>query len=200
MLGAMSFPRFCPERWVGVLLGLALSLAALPAAASIVEAFDLATLVTRSDHAVLATAVRTQSRWDGRGRIVTDVTLRVEDSMKGDSSAGDEVVLVVLGGEIGDIGMTVAGEPRFTPGDRAIVFAARSSQGRLRPVGMTQGVLPIVERGGRALVQPGGDGLSLVRRSRDGVLRPAPAALLEPRALDRVIDEIRVLALPAVRP
>lgn len=197
MLAVMSRSAFCSDRTAGVMLCAALLLAAAPVAASITEAFDLPTLVARADDAVVVTAVRSESRWDSRGRIVTDITLRIEDSMKGGAVTGDEVVMVVFGGSIGDLGMTIAGEPHMALGDRAVVFATRSSQGWLRPVGMAQGVLPIVERDGRSFVEPGGVGLSLVQRGHDGVLRAAPGALLEARALSLLLDEVRTLATEA---
>ena len=59
----------------------------------------------------------------------------------------------------------------------------------VRPVGMAQGVLPVVQEGGRDMVEPGGRGLQLVRRGPGG-LAPATGALASRRSLDEVRAEI----------
>jgi hypothetical protein len=180
-------------RWSAPLLTLcALLAAAAPVVASTSLALDLRELVTSSDRIVMGTVLNREARYDDRRRIVTDVTVRVDESMKGTTGAGDELVIRCLGGEIGDLGMRVAGAPRFSDGQRSILFVA-ARRGHLRPVGMSQGVLPIDVRDGRELVLPGGEGLSLVRRSLEGRLVPATPALREPRPLPDVLDEIRTL-------
>jgi hypothetical protein len=175
-----------------------LALAALPAAASVTTALDLRELVTEAEHVVLATVVSQRSSYDARRRIVTDVTLRVEDAMKGGRAAGATLVVRRLGGAIGDLGMRVEGEASFADGERVVLFGATIG-GHLRPVGLSQGVLPVrTDTAGRELVFPGGGGLALVREVR-GRLVPAPAALLEPRPLSDVIDEIRVVVAETAR-
>lgn len=79
------------------------------------------------------------------GTIVkTRVVFRVQDPVFGTTSALE--VLEFLGGEWGDIGMAVAGMPRFTIGDRRIVFARRERS--INPiVGFTQGLLRIARDG-----------------------------------------------------
>lgn len=167
-----------------------LILATAPASASVVEALDLGQLVRRADQVVVGRATGTRSSWDDRHRIVTDVTVRVEQSMKGGAGAGDEIVVRQLGGAIGDLGMRVAGEPTIGTGDRMVLFGRRTRAGRLRPVGMSQGVLPVLVEDGRDVVHPGGAGLALVQRVR-GQLVAAPPALIHPRPLEEVVDDIR---------
>jgi hypothetical protein len=72
--------------------------------------------------------------------IKTRVIFRVQDPMLGTSAALE--VFEFLGGEVGDVGMAVAGMPRFTVGDRRMVFARRDRS--INPiVGFTQGLLQI---------------------------------------------------------
>lgn len=166
------------------------ALAAGPAAATVTAALDVRELVAQADHVVVGRVVSQHAHWDARRRIVTDVTVEVEQSMKG-AAEGERIVVRRLGGAIGDLGMRVAGEPDFTDGERAVLFAARSG-GLLRPVGMSQGVLPIrVDPRGREMVLPGGQGLALVRPVQGNRLVTAPAALIGPRPLEDVLDDIR---------
>jgi hypothetical protein len=162
----------------------------VPAAASVMAALELDELVSTADDVVIATAVDEESRWDDRGRIVTDVTLVVDEPMKGSLRAGDTFVVRHLGGSIGDLGMRVEGEVAFALGERSVVFAER--RGALsRVVGMSQGSLPIRrDTDGAEMVWPGGRGLALVRQARDGALVPSPGYLLAPRGLDVVRAEI----------
>jgi hypothetical protein len=171
-----------------VAAALLIALAALPVAGSVTEALSLRELVAQADRVAVVRAVHEEARWQ-RGRIVTDVTLRVETPMMG-AREGEEIVVRRLGGAIGDVGMRVEGEPAFTIGERSVVFA-RNVRGVLRPVGMSQGVLPIALEAGRPMVLPGGAGLSLVQRTPSARFVPAPAALAHPRPLDDVLDEIR---------
>jgi len=168
-------------------------LAAAPAAASITTALPLTELVGRADLVFVAVVVRQQARWDERRRIVTDVTLRVEECVKGSAAPGDELVLRRLGGVIGDLGMRVEGEPSFADGQRAVLFAQQSPVGpHLRAVGMSQGVMPVEDDGaGRAVVLPGGAGLSLVRRLPDGQIVRAPGAIMRATPLEDLLGRVR---------
>jgi hypothetical protein len=169
-----------------------LASAAVPAAASIAEALSLEGLVHTSDHVVVATAVATESRWDGPDRIVTDVTLAVSERMKGRSRAGDSLVVTFVGGAVDGIGMRVEGAPRFAMGRPHLVFAGNHREtGYVVPTGLSQGVMPIEESEGRRFVHPGGAGLALVTRSASGALLRAAPAVMHRRALDDVLAEIR---------
>jgi hypothetical protein len=170
-----------------VSLGAVLSLA-VPAWATVSEALSLRELVREADHVVLATVVDDHARRDARERIVTDYTVRVEDVMKGDARSGHTLVMTSLGGAIGDLGMRVEGEPHLTVGARYVLFLRRMGTA-LRPVGMSQGVLPVRDDG-EPIVLPGGGGLSLVQRVEGGRLVPAPAALLHPEPYDRLRQRV----------
>lgn len=179
------------RRFVRSFAALALLIAAAPAAASVTVALDLDELVSHSEQVVLATVTGQRVHRDTQRRIVTDVTLRIDDSMKGGHGRGEDIVVRRLGGAIGELGMRVEGEPIFTDGERSVVFAERLGQ-HLRPTGMSQGVLRVrLDEGGRELVHPAVRGLELVQRTPAGAMIPAPAYLIAARPLNDVMDEIR---------
>lgn len=180
-------------RWIGAtLLLLVVCLGGGVASASVARSLDLAELVRRSDRVAVVTALEQRASWDSYGRIVTDVTARVDELVKGDPSTASTLALRTLGGSIGDLGMRVEGEYALPIGERALVFLRRDASNRMRTVGLSQGVLRIERRNGSDWVHPGGQGLALQRRV-NGQLVEAPAALLQPRPLRDVIDEIRSL-------
>jgi hypothetical protein len=178
---------------------LAMGVLAGTAEATISEALSLQELVGQADHVVLATAVDEHARRDARGRIVTDFTVRVDEVVKGRSRAGATLVMTRLGGAIGDLGMRIEGEPSLAIGGRYVLFLRVMRDGRtLRPVGMSQGVMPIEEREGELTVLPGGGGLALMQRVQGGTLVPAPPAILHPEPyaevrawLDRIVEDER---------
>lgn len=172
--------------FAGVLLALVPS-----ARATIVEALDMAELVQASDHAALVEVVALEPRYDDLDRIVTDVTVRVLEPLVGPSRPGDLLVVRRLGGVLGGVGLRIEGEPSFTPGERAVVFL-RDVSGVLRPVGMSQGVLPVVVEDGGEVVMPGGAGLSLVRPG-SAALEHAAGALAAPTSIDEVLATVREL-------
>lgn len=164
--------------------------AASAAHASLAEALPLEALVRDATHVVHARTERTSSRYEGHA-IVTTVSLAVIEPAKGRARVGEVLEVVHLGGVVGDVAMRVEGAPAFTVGTESVVFAGEVN-GRLTPVGMSQGVLPVrVERGVRR-VAPGGAGLALVVR-RNGRLLPAPAATAD-RPLRELLDDVRSLA------
>jgi len=193
LLGVMT------SRLLRVLAGLivvaACALGVAPrAAASLMLALDLQALVTRASHVVVARVESQRARYDDRGRIVTDVTLRVDETLVGPARAGDRLVVERLGGAIGELGMRVEGEPLFEDGGRVLLFAgwASSGGGRLRPVGMAQGVMRIEPprvSGGEDRVLPGGEGLALVRPTQGGLVAASPA-IDAPRSLGEVREAI----------
>ena len=176
---------------LGLLLGLTLIFAS-PVAATLIVAMDMEALVDRSDVIVLAEVVSRESSWDEHGRIVTDVTLRVNEQLRGGVAAGGLLTIRCHGGAIGERGMHVAGEPTFSSRE-SLVFAYHAASGRLRPTGMSQGVMPIRrDQGSAAIVMPGGAGLELTRPST-GTLEPGRAALTGPAPVEAVLDRVRRL-------
>lgn len=171
---------------------LALLLFASPALATIVEALSLRELVRASSLIVIGQVESQRARYDEQGRIVTDVTLRVEESLHGAVARSSRITIERLGGAVGDIGMHVEGEPRFENGERILLFGQRFVTPRgpvVRPVGMAQGVLPIEGE----MVLPNSEGLGLVTRDAQGHLIPATGAVTAPRTRDALVEELQAL-------
>lgn len=191
------------RRVTGITLGLAVALAvgwtARPASATILRELGLSELVRQADRVVVARVEARVSRWEG-GRIVTDVTLRVEDSAKGDARVGERVVVTTMGGSVDGIGMKVVGEAAFVKGETALVFMVASGAAAVRTwevVGMAQGRMPVTVDAATGLRQVRADlaGASLLVKDRRGksVVTAAVGARLRPRPLTDVVAEVRAL-------
>jgi len=193
------------RRVTGITLGLAVALAvgwtARPASATILRELGLGELVRQADRVVVARVEARVSRWEG-GRIVTDVTLRVEETAKGDARVGERVVVTTMGGSVDGIGMKVVGEAAFVKGETALVFltALDATWAGVRAwevVGMAQGRMPVTVDAATGLRQVRADlaGASLLVKDRRGksVVTAAVGARLRPRPLTDVVAEVRAL-------
>lgn len=106
-----------------------------PAVASLVRAMDLDELTTSSDRIVVADVSTVHAAWDDAHRsIVSTVEIDVRETWKGAATAGERLSIRQPGGTVGDIEMTVHGMPRFSVGERALLFLHSS-----HVVGMSQG-------------------------------------------------------------
>lgn len=176
---------------------LSLTLAALgplagSARASVVQALNLDELVSESDRILVGRVLFAESFQDGDGRILTWYRLEVERELgKAQLEPEAEVIVQVLGGAVGDLGMRVEGEPRFQIGERAVVFVRAGGPVAFRPVGMAQGVMRIRnDVDGESVVQSR-EGLLLMKRGADGLLRPSPGALPRRERLDTFLGKVR---------
>ena len=111
--------------------------------ASIVSATTLrpipdAELVRASQVIAVGSVRRIEALQRRDGRIVTEVTLNLEQIIKG-RLRSRSIVLTQPGGRIGADVQWVYGVAEFSVGERAVVFARRGRDGRLRPVGMALG-------------------------------------------------------------
>ena len=99
-----------------------------------------------------------------------------------------------MGGQIGDIGMRVEGEPSFSVGERVLVFVRDGGPyTAFRPVGMGQGVMRVrMERGVETVTQ-NREGLMLMRRNAQGRLERSLGALPQPEGLDTLLSRLRDL-------
>lgn len=162
-------------------------------AATVLE-LDLKQLVVKSDYIVVATVRGQNSRWNKYGRIVTDVALEVQESLKGEATAGERLFVTNMGGTVGDIAMHVEGSPQFVHGASMLVFLREvPSLGELRVVGMSQGVLYFSNGPYGQIILPGGQGLALVQTDqseRDAVGEPELSA---PAFANETLSEIRRL-------
>jgi len=184
-------------RTLTVAAALVAALIAGRAQATVIEALTMRELVLHADVIVQAQVIGAAARLDELDRIVTDVTLRVDEPLWGarrwsDLGSGSEVVVTRLGGDLDGLGLRVEGEPTFALGETVVLFAEERS-GELHAVGMSQGVMPVrVDPSGAPMVLPGGGGLSLVAPGHGG-LRAGTAALAAPRPLPTLLDELRTL-------
>lgn len=201
------------NRCAGPRLGVALLAASLVLSASLhafapgaaqaatVLALSLEEMTRKADVIAVVLPAERQPRREQTGSlIVTDVTLEVDTALKG-VKAGERIVATILGGRLDGIALQVPGEANFALGELALVFLARTRDGsELRVLGMSQGVLPIFERGQAVMVGPGGKSAGLVQPGSDGLLHDAPAALLEPQPLSDILARVRAQLEPAQRP
>ena len=115
---------------------------AVPVRATQVVRLDTAELA-RTSHAIVVGRVEdTQSHWNAaRTKIVTDVRVTVDESLKGDGAP--TLVLTQLGGEVDGARYNVPGCPVFRKGEEALLFVWRDAQGRSQVNGMAQGKFDI---------------------------------------------------------
>lgn len=164
-----------------LLLWTLLSLTA--AHATLVPRLSLEQLATESESVVHGTVVRRWAAWGpSRQFIWTHHEVRVVDVLKG--RAALTVVVSEPGGEIGDIGIAIAGAPRYEVGQEVVLFLDRTPIGYLRGAGWGQGNFAVVEsptdrsrtvrsaHGGAALIEA-----PQLVGAPPGVSRTAPASL-----------------------
>jgi len=123
--------------------------------ASVMRYLSLEDQCDMAEVIVVATATSQSSSWDdNRLRIYTDTRFEVEQTVKGD--VGGIIIMRQLGGQVGDIGMSVAGSPVFLEGESYVLFLDPRPDGKFRVVGFSQGCYPVVTgAGGKARVMPG---------------------------------------------
>ena len=109
-----------------------------------VVSMSFSEMVAAADVIVRAEVVTRHSEWtttrDGPV-IVTQVTFRVEDTLKGDARL--QLVLEFLGGTVGDETMRFSEVPTFEVGERAVLFAHTRELMVSPVVGVMQGRFPI---------------------------------------------------------
>ena len=116
---------------------------------------SLVELVERAETIVAGEVLELESSWtENRSTIFTTVTLRVDQRVKG---AGQEVVRFrIPGGVVGDQAMLVTHSPRFSVGERSLVFLGRPKGLLPRVVGGQAGKRHIrVEEDGSQTIFPG---------------------------------------------
>ncbi|MDP8223002.1 MAG: hypothetical protein P9L99_06555 [Candidatus Lernaella stagnicola] len=136
-----------------VLLIAALCSASVAAAATILP-LTWQQLIEKSERVALVEAI-SRSVEEYEGIPTTLVTCRVTQTYRG--TPGASLVLRLPGGKRGDLTMRIPGAPLPEVGDTFLVFGRGDGTrygGRdvLRPVGMGQGMLAVVEKSGRRWV------------------------------------------------
>jgi len=179
-----------------VLLGplLASLLFASPADGSIVQGLDLEELVSNADRIVLGRVLLSESFPRPDGQIATWHRIEVKRELRGHAPDETEVIVETLGGQLGDLGMRVEGEPSFEVGERVIVFIRNGGPyTAFRPVGMGQGVMRVRMEQGVDTVTQNRDGLLLMRRGPKGRLERSPGALPHKERLDKLLLKLQDL-------
>ena len=127
---------------------------AAAARASVLRYLSLEDQCDMAEVIVVARATGQSAEWDdNRLRIYTDTRFEVEQTVKGDVAG--VIIVRQLGGQVGDIGMSVAGSPVFLEGERYVLFLNIRPDGKYRVVGFSQGCYPVVTgAGGKARVMP----------------------------------------------
>jgi hypothetical protein len=134
-------------------------------------------LVRRAEVVVIADVSAATGEWDAaRTTIHTRVTLTVIETLKG--TPGRALSFNQPGGRVGDRVSAVGGAAQFKPGERVLVFLARSRAGAFRLADIANGKFQI-ER----------DAAS----GREYVVRLSGAAGADRIALDQVRAQIRRL-------
>ena len=97
-------------------------------------------LVSQAEVIFQGTVTDVRSEWTGEGgnrHIVSYVTFKVDDPIKGD--AGASYTIRMLGGTVGDQTMEVSDSPKFVTGDRDILFVENNGRQFIPLVGIMHG-------------------------------------------------------------
>src|SRR5882757_6938761 len=97
-------------------------------------------LVSRAEVIFQGTVTDVRSQWVGEGgqrHINSYVTFKVEDAIKG--KPGAQITLQMLGGTVGSETMEVTDAPKFTVGDRDILFVENNGTQFVALVGIMHG-------------------------------------------------------------
>lgn len=168
-------------------------LSAPPARATQVVHLDTRALTLGSSDIVIGQVEAVTPRWNAaRTKILTEVTLRVSRTLKGER---ERIVLTQLGGTLGDVRTTVPGCPSFAVGEEALLFVWRDARGRAQVNGLAQGKFDIRRdpATGERVVQRSAPGMAVREVRRLGLVRPDEPPT--PLRLDDLVREIeRTLA------
>lgn len=184
-------PRLCTRLALGLLL-----LACAPggpgnpldASATVLRQLTLSEMAARSAHVLVGTVEQTRSQLlPGQGLIVTDVTIRCTQGMRG---VRDGQLLTVrhFGGTVDGVGQRVFGEATYRVGQEVLLLAEERN-GSYFAVGMAQGAMHIDRTSGTARVHVPLDGVELL--SPSGQLVEKTTA--EGAPLDQVLAQLQAL-------
>jgi hypothetical protein len=118
----------------------ALALISLETRATILIRMSLEKLSQESPAIVRARCVASSTGWDA-GEIWTFTLFEVEETWRGSVSA--RITVRLLGGSAGNITSSVAGVPRFRPGEDVVLFLASTPRGDFSVVSWQQGTFRI---------------------------------------------------------
>ena len=102
-------------------------------------------LAKGASRVVVATVGEVSAKWEtnehGDEIIVSDVTLHVEEALKG--AAAKSLAMSMMGGTVGDITLEVSSLPSLKRGERAVFFLEANPTGKLVPHRRGQGILKL---------------------------------------------------------
>ena len=160
---------------------LLLPLAVAPAHSTTMVSQSVEQLATRSTAVVRAMTVATRSSWTASRAIETTAGLRVIESLAGSFGRGQEIEVVVPGGEIDGIQMIAIGAPLFTVAEEVVVFVERVTSDRLGVIDLAQGKFEVRRdaAGVERLTRAGLDGVEFVAAAKP--VQPSDLATLRTR-------------------
>jgi hypothetical protein len=165
------------------------------AQAATFEQKNLPLLVSEAEQIFVGTVRALQSRKLPNGAIVTDATFSDLQLVKGES-AGADIVLLVLGGEVDGLRLEIPGLPQFRRDTRYLVFAKGNGKHLFPVVGGPAGLFQIAAgaAGASPVVQnwSGGPlGAGIAAEVREGAGLPPQDATQPPITLEQFIAAIR---------
>jgi len=157
------------------------------AGASLARGLTLAELLRASAHAVVVTPLDARSEWavlGGQRRIVTDIRVRIEDTLALSPPADAELLVRVLGGIIGTVGERVDGQATLRAGKPSTLFLTPVSPVLTYVTGAAQGHYPLLpDASGVLRLRPSPQLPSLVRKTGIAVTELSGRTLAETREL-----------------
>ena len=187
------------NRVITITLAHLFGLCAIPLAASTFVAMTEDELISQSDMVIQGEVINMQSHWSQSGRIiVSDVTIRVDEVLVGDSP---RVVKVrTIGGQVNDFIVETHGFPAFESGEQVILYLYEEPADRsLRVLGYQQGYFRVVTRlDGVTLAVPQVDEDARLLRP-DGSPVPTPRSVEIGAFKTRLLDAAKRLGRTGIR-
>lgn len=108
---------------------------------------DLKYMSKKAEVILTGKVVKQDSYWDkNKTRIYTDVTLRVDEVIKG-KTIQNEVVVKHPGGEVGEIGELYSHMPKFKPDEEILLFAEPDKEiGKFKVFNGENGKIQIIDK------------------------------------------------------
>jgi hypothetical protein len=141
--------RVLPIGFFGTAILLSVLAAGAAAQSNTVTSEELA---RASDVVAVGKVTGMRGEWDqNKTRIVTRVTVAVDEYLKGD--AGTVMTITSLGGEVDGVGEWYSHSARFKKDEDVVVFAEKDKDGNYRVAGGQQGKLSIEQDAGTSIAR-----------------------------------------------
>ncbi len=138
LAGALAAVRRRKARAAAALL-LTAALFLSPQAGASIAYLTTPEMVAGADEILTGVITATQSRWASGGRIYTDVTLEIKDTVKGSLNKTSAVTFSVIGGRIGGVVMKTSEIPSFQNGEEVLLYMRRAAGNQLVIYGGVRG-------------------------------------------------------------